>query len=60
MADKSVPNKVSNANMETRERSWRLVVNTGSASLGSGSLKGRSCLTLKDFSSDEIKSLLLS
>lgn len=31
---------------------------TGSASRGSGSLKGRSCLTLKDFSSDEIKSLL--
>lgn len=31
---------------------------TGSASWGSGSLKGRSCLTLKDFSSDEIKGLL--
>lgn len=31
---------------------------TGSASRGSVSLKGRSCLTLKDFSSDEIKSVL--
>ncbi|MEQ2268680.1 hypothetical protein XENORESO_010645 [Xenotaenia resolanae] len=30
----------------------------GSASLSSVSLKGRSCLTLKDFSSDEIKRLL--
>lgn len=30
----------------------------GSASQGSVSLKGRSCLTLKDFSSDEIKRLL--
>lgn len=30
----------------------------GSASLDSVSLKGRSCLTLKDFSSDEIKKLL--
>uniref|UniRef100_A0A3Q3KY79 ornithine carbamoyltransferase n=1 Tax=Labrus bergylta TaxID=56723 RepID=A0A3Q3KY79_9LABR len=31
---------------------------TGSPSLGSVNLKGRSCLTLKDFSSDEIKKLL--
>ncbi|KAM6934667.1 ornithine transcarbamylase, mitochondrial [Xenentodon cancila] len=31
---------------------------TGSASFGSVVLKGRSCLTLKDFSSDEIKRLL--
>uniref|UniRef100_A0A8D3CFM3 ornithine carbamoyltransferase n=1 Tax=Scophthalmus maximus TaxID=52904 RepID=A0A8D3CFM3_SCOMX len=30
----------------------------GAASLGSVGLKGRSCLTLKDFSSDEIKRLL--
>ncbi|XP_059199496.1 ornithine transcarbamylase, mitochondrial [Centropristis striata] len=30
----------------------------GDASLGSVNLKGRSCLTLKDFSSDEIKRLL--
>ncbi|XP_010776998.1 ornithine carbamoyltransferase, mitochondrial [Notothenia coriiceps] len=30
----------------------------GAASLGSVNLKGRSCLTLKDFSSDEIKRLL--
>lgn len=30
----------------------------GAASRGSVNLKGRSCLTLKDFSSDEIKRLL--
>lgn len=30
----------------------------GAACLGSVNLKGRSCLTLKDFSSDEIKKLL--
>lgn len=35
-----------------------LLSSTGAASLGSVSLKGRSCLTLKDFSSDEIKKLL--
>lgn len=33
-------------------------IRTGAASLGSVSLKGRSCLTLKDFSSEEIKKLL--
>uniref|UniRef100_A0A3P9D656 ornithine carbamoyltransferase n=1 Tax=Maylandia zebra TaxID=106582 RepID=A0A3P9D656_9CICH len=32
--------------------------NTRAACLGSVNLKGRSCLTLKDFSSDEIKKLL--
>lgn len=34
------------------------ILSIGAASLGSVSLKGRSCLTLKDFSSDEIKRLL--
>uniref|UniRef100_H2TY28 ornithine carbamoyltransferase n=1 Tax=Takifugu rubripes TaxID=31033 RepID=H2TY28_TAKRU len=43
---------------QTRQRGLWRCLSTGSASLGSGRLKGRSCLTLKDFSSDEIKSLL--
>nr|XP_040058261.1 ornithine transcarbamylase, mitochondrial isoform X1 [Gasterosteus aculeatus aculeatus] len=33
-------------------------ISSGAASLGSVPLKGRSCLTLKDFSADEIKRLL--
>ncbi|KAJ3591998.1 hypothetical protein NHX12_007128 [Muraenolepis orangiensis] len=33
-------------------------LSVGAASLGSVTLKGRSLLTLKDFNSDEIKSLL--
>lgn len=35
-----------------------LFCSSGAASLSSVNLKGRSCLTLKDFSSDEIKRLL--
>jgi len=38
----------------TQARGFR----SGAASFGSVNLKGRSCLTLKDFSSDEIKKLL--
>ncbi len=34
------------------------VFSTGAASCAAGNLKGRSLLTLKDFSSDEIKRLL--
>uniref|UniRef100_A0A8C7ZEC4 ornithine carbamoyltransferase n=1 Tax=Oryzias sinensis TaxID=183150 RepID=A0A8C7ZEC4_9TELE len=37
---------------------WGRGISSGTALLGSVSLKGRSCLTLKDFSSEEIKRLL--
>ncbi|RVE58425.1 hypothetical protein OJAV_G00208920 [Oryzias javanicus] len=37
---------------------WTRGISSGTACLGSVSLKGRSCLTLKDFNSEEIKRLL--
>nr|XP_046259744.1 ornithine transcarbamylase, mitochondrial [Scatophagus argus] len=44
--------------LKTVQKSWPRGFSVGAASLGSVNLKGRSCLTLKDFSSDEIKRLL--
>lgn len=51
-------NKTVFYSLKTFQSSFRRGFGTGAASLSSVGLKGRSCLTLKDFSSDEIKKLL--